>query len=414
VTTDVTLSGARVRTGDSAAPPLPDSPAPVHLLFLVADTGGGHRASAEAVARRLAVAHPGQFATHVLDPFTQAAPRVVGRVVGLYSPITRYTPWLWGAMYHATNSRAAVAALRGSALRLVEPGLREVIAALRPVMVVSFHPLLNHVAWRALRSLPEPRIPLATVITDLVDVHASWTCAEVDAVVTSSPGGLDRARRAGVPAERCHDLGLPVDDAFVSPAPAGVARRSLRARLGLDAERFTVLLSGGGEGTGGLPRRALALLDGVEGVDVVVICGRNARAAAALEALREASPYYAARLRVLGFVDNMPEWMRACDLLVTKAGPGAIAEALCSRVPLLLTSHLPGQERGNVDFVVDTGAGRYAPRLADMVDAVRELSRPGSASLAAMREALRHAARPQATAQIADLIVRLAGAGVAA
>jgi 1,2-diacylglycerol 3-beta-galactosyltransferase len=386
----------------------------VHLLFLVADTGGGHRASAEAVARRLAAAHPGRFATHVLDPFVQASPRLVGRVVGLYSPITRYTPWMWGALYHATNSRAAVAALRGSALRLVEPGLREVVTTLRPAAVVSFHPLLNHVAWRALRSLPGPRIPLATVITDLVDVHASWTCAEVDAVVTSSPGGLDRARRAGVPASRCFDLGLPVDDSFASPAPAGSARRSLRVRLGLTPDRFTVLLSGGGEGSGGLPRRAQALLDGVPDADVVVICGRNEKARAALESLRASSPELGPRLRVLGFVRNMPEWMRACDLLITKAGPGTIAEALCSRVPLLLTSHLPGQERGNVDFVVDTGAGRYVPRVDDMVSAVRELSQPGSASLVAMREALRHAARPQATAQIAELIVRLATSSVAA
>jgi 1,2-diacylglycerol 3-beta-galactosyltransferase len=302
-----------------------------------------------------------------------------------------------------------VAALRGSALRLVEPGLRQVVATLRPSLVVSFHPLLNHVAWRALASLPGARIPLATVITDLVDVHAAWTCAAVDAVVTSSPGGLDQARRAGVPAERCFDLGLPVDESFASPAPAGSARRSLRLRLGLSAERFTVLLSGGGEGSGGLPRRAAALLDGVADVDVVVICGRNARARESLESLRASRPD-GARLRVLGYVDNMSEWMRACDLLATKAGPGTIAEALCSRVPLLLTSYLHGQERGNVDFVVDTGAGRFVPRIADLVDAVRELSRPGAPSLAAMREALRHAARPQATAQIAELVVRLATA----
>ena len=389
--------------------PEPPAPAtPRHLLFLVADTGGGHRASAEAVARRLATAYPGRFATHVLDPFTQAAPRVVGQVVGWYSPITRFAPWLWGALYHATNSRAAVAALRGSALRLVEPGLREVITTLRPAMVVSFHPLLNHVARRALRSVPGPRIPLATVVTDLVDVHAAWTCADVDALVTSSPGGLDRARRAGVPASRCFDLGLPVDDSFSSPPPAGSARRALRARLGLSPSRFTVLLSGGGEGSGGLPRRAQALLAGVPDVDVVAICGRNSRAVTALESLHHP------RLRVLGFVRNMPEWMQACDLLITKAGPGTIAEALCSRVPLLLTSHLPGQERGNVDFVVDTGAGRYVPRTGDMVSAVRELSAPGSPSLAAMRDVLRHAARPQATAQIAELVVRLAAAATPA
>jgi len=384
----------------------PSTGEPVHLLFLVADTGGGHRASAEAVARRLAAAHPGEFATHVLDPFVQASPRLIGAVVGLYSPLTRRAPWAWGALYHATNSRAAVGALRGSALRLVEPGLTEVIITLRPALVVSFHPLLNHIAARAVRRVPGPRIPVATVITDLVDVHASWTCAGVDAVVTSSPGGLDRARRAGIPADRCFDLGLPVDDRFCSTPPAGSARRSLRQRLGLAPERFTVLLSGGGEGSGGLARRTRALLQarGLEHVDVVVICGRNARLRASLEPLQAAH----ANLRVLGFVTNMAEWLRACDLMVSKAGPGTIAEALCSRVPLLLTSHLPGQERGNIEFVVDNGAGRYVPRVRDMVDAVRELSAPASPTLAAMRESLRHTARPQATAQIAELVVRLA------
>jgi 1,2-diacylglycerol 3-beta-galactosyltransferase len=403
------LAGTGLLTVDPTPPPATGRGGqPLHLLFLVADTGGGHRASAEAVARRLAAAYPGQFATHLLDPFVQASPRMVGRLVGLYSPLTRYTPWLWGAMYHATNSRAAVGALRGSALRLVEPGLAEVVATLRPALVVSFHPLLNHVAWRALRRVEGPRIPLATVITDLVDVHAAWTCADVDAVVTSSPGGLDRARRAGVSAERCHDLGLPVDDSFASPAPAGSARRALRQRLGVRPDRFTVLLSGGGEGSGGLARRARALLDAALDVDVVVICGRNKRV------LAELTHVHDERLRVLGFVTNMAEWMRASDLMVSKAGPGAIAEALCVRTPILLTSYLPGQERGNIDYVVDTGAGRYVPRLRDMVDAVRELSAPASPAFAAMRDALRHAARPHATAQIADLVARLATASVPA
>jgi 1,2-diacylglycerol 3-beta-galactosyltransferase len=167
-----------------------------------------------------------------------------------------------------------------------------------------------------------------------------------------------------------------------------------------------VLLAGGGEGSGGLARRARALLDELEDVDVVVICGRNMRVRRGLEALAAARGD--SRLRVLGFVTNMAEWMRACDLMVSKAGPGTIAEALCSRAPLLLTSYLPGQERGNIDFIVDTGAGRYVPRVGDMVDAVRELSRPAAPSLTAMREALRQAARPQATAQITELIVRLA------
>ena len=62
-----------------------------------------------------------------------------------------------------------------------------------------------------------------------------------------------------------------------------------------------------------------------------------------------------------GFVDNMADWLRCADIVVGKAGPGTIAEALCCATPLVLTSHLPGQEEGNAEFVVQAGAGSYAP-----------------------------------------------------
>jgi hypothetical protein len=61
----------------------------------------------------------------------------------------------------------------------------------------------------------------------------------------------------------------------------------------------------------------------------------------------------------LGFVTNMAEYMVAADLLVSKAGPGTIAEAASVGLPVLLTSYLPGQEEGNVDFVIENNFGSF-------------------------------------------------------
>jgi UDP-N-acetylglucosamine:LPS N-acetylglucosamine transferase len=61
----------------------------------------------------------------------------------------------------------------------------------------------------------------------------------------------------------------------------------------------------------------------------------------------------------LGFVTNMAEYMVAADILVSKAGPGTISEAAAVSLPVLLTSFLPGQEEGNVDYVVQGGFGSY-------------------------------------------------------
>lgn len=61
----------------------------------------------------------------------------------------------------------------------------------------------------------------------------------------------------------------------------------------------------------------------------------------------------------LGFVANIAEYMVAADILVSKAGPGTISEAAALSLPIMLTSYLPGQEEGNVDYVVEAGFGAY-------------------------------------------------------
>lgn len=376
------------------------------LLFLIADTGGGHRAAANAVARQLEAQAPGRHDIAIVDPFAEASPAIVAHTAGLYGPLTRYASWCWGALYHATNSRAVTAAMEGSLLRLVDRGIARAAKPL-PAEIVSFHPLLNHPAVRVARRL-QPRPPVVTVITDLVDVHASWACAGVDAVVVPSPGGWDRCRRAGIPAERCHQIGLPVDPSYAAAPPGPEERRRLRESLGLDPDRFVLLLCGGADGSGGIVRRARALASAGLDIDIAVITGRNRRCARRLKRLGD---HRDTRVSVQGFVHNMGDWIRAADVVATKAGPSTIAEALCCGVPLLLTFYLPGQERGNVEWIVDSGAGRYVPTPSQLVDAVAELAAPNSPALARMRATVQTLARPEATARVASLVDRIAASG---
>ncbi len=378
---------------------------PLPLLFLIADTGGGHRAGATAVARRLEIDRPGQFEVHIVDPAAGASPTLLSRTADLYGPLIHRARWLWAALYHATNSATAVGLMQHSALRPLRATLRDLLVDLQPAAVVSFHPLLNHLAAEAVHTGPDAGIPVVTVITDLVDVHAGWASRDVDAVVIPSPGGLDRCRRAGIPAHRCHQLGLPVDSAFARPFPDDEERRALRRRLGLAEERFTVLVCSGADGSGGLHKRARAIAGSGLDVGLAVICGRNESARKRLAGLHDSS---GRPVPVLGFVDNMADWMRAADVVVTKAGPGTIVESLCSGLPMLLTWYIPGQESGNLEWVVDIGAGRYVPRARELVDTIAELSAPGSPGLAAMRAAVAAAARPEATQQIAALIADMA------
>jgi 1,2-diacylglycerol 3-beta-galactosyltransferase len=99
----------------------------------------------------------------------------------------------------------------------------------------------------------------------------------------------------------------------------------------------------------------------------------------------------------------MPDFMCAADVLVTKAGPGTISEALIAGLPMVLYSRLPGQEDGNISYIVSEGAGVWAPQPEQLVQALRSwLSNPGQHAQAV--SACKRLARPQAARQIARIL----------
>jgi 1,2-diacylglycerol 3-beta-galactosyltransferase len=289
---------------------------------------------------------------------------VARRLASLYPTIITRSPTTWGAIFHASNTAPSFATIRTALRAQLMPVLGRALAASDPDVVLSVHPLLNHITAALLRREGHRRA-LMTVVTDLVDVHRGWACRAADLVVVPTEAA-ERAARRWVPADRIRLLGMPVDLRFRPPAAGESA--VIRRHLGLDEHRPTVLVAGGGEGSGGLYDQVRVLSEQQQPWQVIAVCGRNDRLRRRLLHLRLETPTL-----VLGFVDDMPDLLRASDVAVGKAGPGAIAEALATGVPLVLTSYLPGQERSNVRFVVESGVGRYAPRPQRLLAAVSDL-----------------------------------------
>ncbi|HEY0831564.1 MAG TPA: glycosyltransferase [Candidatus Dormibacteraeota bacterium] len=382
------------------APPLQPTPAggSPRVLILFSDTGGGHRAAARALTDALKLLDPTCIVT-VADPLIGQGPTVVRRLASLYSPVIQRSRAAWGAVYHTSNTRAAFAAIRAVFGRGVRNAVSDLLKIHDPDVVLSVHPLLNHISHQAIRKGARPRA-LMTVITDLVDFHRGWTFSRADLVIAPTDLARKVALRRRVPADRIKLLGLPVDLRFRPPAPG--EKQALRRRFGLDERRFTVLVMGGAAGVGHLIQQVRALAWEPYQWQLVVVAGRNEKLRRRLDELRFATPTL-----VLGFVDYMPELMRACDMVVTKAGPGAIAEALATGLPLIITGFLPGQETPNVDYVVDSGFGAYAPKDSDLLDEVRVLAEGGPTWREMSRKA-EELAHPYASSDIARECLLLA------
>ncbi len=140
----------------------------------------------------------------------------------------------------------------------------------------------------------------------------------------------------------------------------------------------------------------------------MVIAGRNDPLRTRLE-----DNHWPIPTKIYGFVREMPDFMRAADILVTKAGPGTISEALIAGLPMILYSRLPGQEDGNVSYVTSQGAGIWAPDIDQMLHALKNWLQYPDQRAQAVR-ACERLARPQAAREIARIIAQHAPTPLAA
>ena len=373
------------------------------VLFLISDTGGGHRSGAQAIGAALdEIDGETRFewriddiATHCTFPLSQLGPA--------YSAALRFAPPIYGALFHATNGRRRYRTIVRFCEPLYRERLRDSFLMYRPDVIVSVHPLLNHAALRA-RDDAGIKVPLITVITDLGKVHEGWLLPEADLTVVPAQEVYQRAIERGVPPERIRLLGHPVHPKFEDVSET---KAEIRKSLGLPPDTAIALLMAGGEGGGKLLPTTLALAKSKLPFHLVVVTGRNASLKAKLE---ELAPSLPTPMTVLGFRNDVPELMRAAYLLVTKAGPGTIAEASIAEVPVVVYDFVPGQERGNLDYVRTNGIGVVALTASEVVQSVKRIVH-NQERLSAMRARQTSIAPRGSSRRIAELIAETAMQG---
>lgn len=367
-----------------------------NILFLYSDTGGGHRSAMNAVIEALGLEFEDRISVDKVDLFKEYSPPPFNRAPDFYPQMVRL-PQAWGLMYHLSNGRRRSHLITATTWPYVRRSIRRMVRQHPCDLIVSVHPLANE---PVLRALGFNRPPFITVVTDLVTTHAFWYHRGTDLCIVPTQMAGKRAVDMGLRLDQVQVVGLPVAERFCQPAGDKIA---LRRRLGWPEDLPLTLLVGGGEGMGPLEKVVEAVEKASLRTGLVVITGRNKSLKERLERRRWKTKTY-----VYGFVDEMPDFMRAVDILITKAGPGTISEAFLAGLPIILYSRLPGQEDGNVSYVVSKGAGLWTPRTGEIVSALRCLLDEPERRLA-MATASANQARPQAARQIARILADRVG-----
>ena len=362
-----------------------------HILILFSDTGGGHRSAAEAIIEALALEYGDAVTTEMLDFFKGYAPLPLNKMPDWYPDMVK-APHLWGLSFKISDGRRRARAITTSMWPYVGRAARAIVKDHPADLVLTVHALATTVI---LKALGYNRPPFVTVVTDLVSTHALWYDQRADLILVPTEKARQRAIEYTMQPEKVRVVGQPV--AARCCVPAG-DKAALRKKLGWETDRTMVLLVGGGDGMGPLGKTARAIAASGLDLGLAIVTGRNQRLKEHLERLNWPVPAH-----IYGFTHEMPDFMRAADVLVSKAGPGTIAEALNAGLPIVLYAKLPGQEDGNVSFVVEENLGVWAPSPAQVVEVLTQWVRNPR-----LREEYaancRRAARPEAAREIARAI----------
>lgn len=241
-----------------------------------------------------------------------------------------------------------------------------------PDMVVSLIPHYNRAMFQALTQV-RPGAPFVTVLTDFADYPSNfWIERQNQFVVCPTERSVQQARALGL----ANRLILPASGVILNPkfyALPAVDREAGRARLGLRPELPTALILFGGEGSTEIERIVRLLNESNLDMQLIALCGRNQRALDAVRSLPARIPIFAE-----GFTKEIPQYMALSDFFIGKPGPGSISEAIAMRLPIIVERNawtLP-QERYNTEWVEERGVGIVVKNFGQIADAVRDMHRP--------------------------------------
>ncbi len=380
------------------------------ILIISSDTGGGHRSAAAAIVAGIERFVKGEsYAIRVVRAVEESA-AIADRLVRLYNWLLRNKQH-WMKYYYW-------------ALNLIRPETREFfhsrsIVYVRglferwcPHIVVSVHPLTQHIFARVLKELKlADRIPLVTVVTDpYYGFWKGWACDDVKLYLVASGEARQQLIDYGISPDRIKISGMPVHPKFDFPGEH--AAQAARTALGLDAEKFTVFLNAGWEGGGNVPEIFRELVRGELDVQAIFLAGKN-------EALKSEAEAMAAEARfpvkVIGYSDEVEKLMNAANVMISKLGGLSTFEALNCRVPIIadVTTQPMPQEASTVNLVVKGGAAVLLQRASDIVPVVRRMI-DDSKHYAALRAATITIALPNATKRIVEEITALIPKGATA
>jgi processive 1,2-diacylglycerol beta-glucosyltransferase len=245
-------------------------------------------------------------------------------------------------------------------------------------------------------SLGRLEAELGIVVTDY-HFHAFWITRAFHWYFVAQEEDRIHMEGLGLPADRIHVTGIPIEPEFSTP----VDRQAVRSRYRLNPEKPILLVAGGTLGLSPASAVVRRLLRLERDFQAVIICGHNEELKKEIEAL---TAEQSERFRVLGFTREMPDLLGTATLLLSKPGGLTTAEALARGLPMVILDPIGGQEERNSDVLLEAGAAIKCTEVTILNHKLQRLL-DDPARIRTMSENARRLGRPHAADAVARIVL---------
>jgi len=370
-----------------------------NVLILTADAGFGHRSAANAVSAALKERHGDECNVEIVNPMEdKRTPFFLRDSQTDYDKIVRTVPELYKLGFEASDAPVPGVIAESALTVMLYEVMRDIIKTFKPDVIVSTFPLYQ-APLNAVFTVYRRKIPMLTVVTDLVTIHRLWFNNSVDLLLVPTPYVRDLAKASNISEEKIRITGIPVNPEIVhekrSPA-------EIRLALGWKEDLLTFLAIGSKRGENLL--ETLNVLNHFgEPLQIVVAAGNDELLYQKLHEIEWHVPVH-----LYKYVSHIPTFMLASDAILCKAGGLVVTEALACGTPILLVDAIPGQETGNAEYVVNGGAGEMVSSPLEMLQTVSHWMMNDRRLLKERAENAMRLGHPDAAFQVADMVIEMA------
>jgi len=332
------------------------------LLLVSVSAGAGHVRAAEAI-KKMAANNYSELTVDHIDMMDYVSRPMRAAILDAYELMAMQLPELWRFVYKKTNRPTQSRAIRELAriLNITNAGkFYRFVADYQPDSILATHFLPAHALVTAPKKFSSHiPTPVSLLMTDY-DKHGLLMSPGMAHYFVSTEKMRWKMRQAGIADKIIIVSGIPVDPIFYEVKSAV----ELKKKYNVSGDKKIVLVLSGGQGLVRLEDIIVTLVDSSQPLAIFALAGKSESLKNKLEKLQLPEKH---ALRIIGWTDDIDNYMRLADVIITKPGGLSTTECITLKKPIIAISPIPGQEEHNVEYILENGFGVMAHAPDDLL-----------------------------------------------